>query len=79
MKLLFSLYEMAARLGVPIGTILELVERGAILPHGFAYEQSIPLFEERDIEKARAWLAEHGDKLPLRASESEDENGSTDH
>lgn len=71
MKLLFSLYEMSARLGVPIGTVLELMERGAIRPHGFAYEQAIPLFEEGDIKKARDWLAKHGDKLLVRAVEHE--------
>lgn len=74
MKLLYNLYEMSARLGVSIGTVLELMERGAIRPHGFAYEQAIPLFEERDLDKARDWLAEHGDKLPLRA-EGSDDNG----
>lgn len=72
--LLFNIYEVAARLGVPIGTVWELMERKVINSHGYVYEQAIPVFKERDITKARDWLAEHGDKLPLRV-EGSDDNG----
>lgn len=69
--LLFNIYEVAARLGVPIGTVWELMEREVIRPHGYVYEQAIPVFKEPTIDKARDWLAEHGDKLPLRMEGSE--------
>lgn len=73
--LLFNIYEVAARLGVTVGTVWELMERKVINSHGYVYEQAIPVFKEPTIDKAREWLAKHGDKLPLRAEDGSDDNG----
>lgn len=73
-KLLFNIYEVAARLGVPVGTVQDLVTRHIIATHGSVYEQRIPVFEPRTVEQARRWLEKHGDKLLLTQSETKEQS-----
>jgi hypothetical protein len=73
-KLLFNIYEVAARLGVSVGTVQDLMTRRIIRSEGSVYEQRIPVFTPTAVQQARRWLAEHGAELTLAqpVEESED-------
>ena len=64
-RFLMNIYELAARLGVPVGVSWELIERNVIQPKGRVYDTAIPVFDERDLNEARVWLEKHRDRLVL--------------
>lgn len=62
-RFLMNIYELAARLGVPVGVGWELIERDVIRPKGRVYDSAIPIFDENDLDDARAWLDKYRDRL----------------
>jgi len=73
-RFLLNIYELAARLGVPVGVGWELIEREVIRPKGRIYDSAIPVFDERDLDDARAWLDQYRDRLIVPDSTGQ-ENG----